>query len=82
MVIPHHGYLLTQAFVIHISGIFVSIYWVEFPAKYLRKVHRGTSNPLEQIEIKHTKPLRLYDTEQRRHFFTMFMHLLRFVIDG
>jgi len=78
----HFHDLLMKSFIVHFSGFSASIYWANFPQSYLRKVHRGGQEPLEQIVIHHTQPQSLFHPRSRNYFLRIFVHLLRFCADG
>jgi hypothetical protein len=76
---------MRKAFVIQIAGLNASIYWAEFPKRYLEIIRFGNLSELKdfpKIPLHHTQPMSLIHHEQRNLFLYDFIVLLRFIVDG
>jgi hypothetical protein len=72
-----------KTLVVHFSGFERSVYWVTFPSSFLRKIHSGGfKDPLELLEIKHTRLCNLLDPDSRTEFILDFIALVLYIADG
>ena len=70
---------------IHISGVKVSIYWADFPSKYLATIRNGNLTELEQhppITLHHTQPRSLLDPTERDVFLHDYIAVINYIVEG
>ena len=66
-------------------GLHASIYWADFPSKYLRTIHTIGIDKLPKhtrIKLCHTKPDSLVDPIHRTLFLKHFIALIRYLAAG
>jgi hypothetical protein len=77
--------LITQVFVMHVSGVEVSFYWATFPSEYLKTVRLGNLSDLKKgprITLHHSEPRSLLHPRERNLFLEEFVSILRCVAEG
>ena len=77
--------LTGQVFVIHISGVEVSIYWADFPVQYLDIIRNHNVRDLANIPeviIHHTRPQSLIDPDEWDRFLRDYVSVVHFVANG
>ena len=76
-----------QAFVVHFSGFYASIYFATFPSEYLSTIQHEGINSLKDkykdpITLYHTVPCNLIDPDARLKFLKDFIAVVRCLADG
>ena len=77
--------LIKQAFIVHLAGLDVSIYWAEFPHEYLHTIRHRNIAKLDKnqtIKLHHTRPRSLINPDSRDHFLREFISLIRCLAEG
>ena len=74
-----------KVFVIHVAGVEVSIYWAEFPVRYLDILRNHNVRDLKnvpKVNLRHTRPQSLLVPEERDRFLRDYVSVVNFVATG
>ena len=79
--------VVMQAFVVHFSGFYASIYYANFPSSYLSAIrHEGISALPSRfptpLTLHHTAPANLLNADSRLGFIKNFIAVVRCLADG
>ena len=85
--IPIHVSVNFQAFVVHFSGFYASIYHAIFPSEYLSTLQNEGISKLKtkfkkRIPLYHTAPCNLINPDARLQFLRDFIAVVRCLADG
>ena len=74
-----------QLFVIQIAGLDVSIWWAEFPSRYLDTIRNHNLRDLKNLAkviLRHTRPQSLLVPDERDRFLRDYVSVVHFVASG